>query len=95
MKGSTKGIVNKNNIVKMKDGVIIINTSRSLLIVEEDLAEALNSGKVYATALDVFHQSQLKQITHYLPLKTALLLRILLVRQKNPDQDWWILWLIT
>lgn len=50
---STKGIINKQNIAKMKDGVIIINTSRGPLIVEEDLAEALNSGKVYAAGVDV------------------------------------------
>jgi glycerate dehydrogenase len=50
---STKGIINKNSIVKMKDGVIIINTSRGPLIVEEDLAAALNSGKVYAAGVDV------------------------------------------
>lgn len=50
---STKGIINRNSIANMKDGVIIINTSRGPLIVEEDLAEALNSGKVYAAGVDV------------------------------------------
>ncbi len=50
---STKGIINKTNIEKMKDGVMIINTSRGPLIVEEDLAEALNSGKVAGAGLDV------------------------------------------
>jgi glycerate dehydrogenase len=50
---STKGIINKDSIDKMRDGVIIINTSRGPLIVEEDLAEALNSGKVYAAGADV------------------------------------------
>lgn len=49
----TKGMINKETIAQMKDGVIIINTSRGPLIVEEDLAEALNSGKVYAAAVDV------------------------------------------
>lgn len=50
---STKGIINKCSIQKMKDGVIILNDSRGPLIVEEDLAEALNCGKVYAAAVDV------------------------------------------
>lgn len=49
----TQGIINKENISKMKDGVIILNNSRGPLIVEQDLAEALNNGKVAAAGLDV------------------------------------------
>lgn len=50
---STEGIINKENISKMKDGVMIINTSRGKLIVEEDLVEALDRGKVSGAAVDV------------------------------------------
>ncbi|KOF58200.1 glycerate dehydrogenase [Clostridium sp. DMHC 10] len=48
-----KGMINKASISEMKDGVIIINTARGGLIVEKDLYEALESGKVYAAAVDV------------------------------------------
>lgn len=49
----TQGLINRENIARMKDGVIIINTSRGPLIVEQDLKEALDSGKIYAAGLDV------------------------------------------
>ncbi|WP_234122069.1 D-2-hydroxyacid dehydrogenase [Clostridium hydrogenum] len=50
---NNKGVINKASISEMKDGVIIINTARGGLIVEKDLADALESGKVYAAAVDV------------------------------------------
>lgn len=50
---SNKGIINKKTIAMMKDGVMILNNSRGALIVEEDLAEALNMGKVLGAAVDV------------------------------------------
>lgn len=49
----TEGMINAQTIAKMKDGVMIVNSSRGPLIVEEDLAEALHTGKVAGAALDV------------------------------------------
>ena len=52
---SNTGLICKENIEKMKDGVIIINNSRGQIVVEQDLADALNSGKVAAAAVDVVY----------------------------------------
>ncbi len=49
----TCGMINKNTIASMKDGVIIINMARGVLIDTAALIEALESGKVAAAALDV------------------------------------------
>lgn len=49
----TKGIINQETIAQMKDDVLIINTARGELIVEADLAEALNQGRVAGAAVDV------------------------------------------
>lgn len=50
---STEGIINTANIEKMKEGVMIINTSRGPLVVEEDLKEALDTNRVAGAAIDV------------------------------------------
>lgn len=54
----TKDIINKNNIEKMKDGVIILNTSRGKLIDTESLIDGLASGKVEGVGLDVYEDEE-------------------------------------
>ena len=51
---ATRGIINKDSIALMRDGVRIVNCARGGLVVEEDLKVAIESGKVAGAALDVF-----------------------------------------
>lgn len=50
----TRGLINKETIAKMKDGVYIINAARGVLVNAADLADALKSGKVAGAAIDVY-----------------------------------------
>ena len=68
-----RGIINKSTIAKMKDSVIIINTARGQLIVEEDLAEALNQGKVYAAGLDVVSKEPIEEDNPLLKAKNIFI----------------------
>lgn len=69
----TEGIINRETIGKMKDGVILINNSRGPLIVEKDLAEALNCGKVRAAGLDVVSTEPIKADNPLLTAKNCII----------------------
>lgn len=67
------GIINKENIAKMKDGVIIINNSRGQMVVEQDLADALNSGKVAFAGLDVVATEPIRADNPLLKVKNCII----------------------
>ncbi len=70
---ATEGIINKASIGKMKSGAMLINTSRGPLIVEQDLAEALNSGKLSGAAVDVVSVEPIKDSNPLLTAKNCII----------------------
>ncbi|EOI59037.1 D-2-hydroxyacid dehydrogenase [Enterococcus gilvus] len=69
----TEGLINKETIAKMKDGVYIVNDSRGQLINEADLRDDLNSGKVGGAAVDVVSTEPIKQDNPLLVAKNMII----------------------
>ncbi len=69
----TRGIINNEKIAKMKDGAILLNTSRGPLIVEEDVANALNSDKLYYYATDVASREPIRSDNPLLKAKNCII----------------------
>lgn len=57
----TKGLINKDTIAKMKDGVVILNFARGDLVVTEDIIEAVASGKVSKYVTDFADEALLNK----------------------------------
>ena len=69
----TEGLINRETIGKMKDGALLINNSRGPLIVEQDVADALNSGKLGGAAVDVVSTEPIRGDNPLLSAKNCII----------------------
>jgi glycerate dehydrogenase len=68
----TSGLVNRERLKLVKPDAFLINTARGGLIVEKDLAEALNAGKLAGAALDVVSREPIRPDNPLLSAKNCL-----------------------
>lgn len=69
----TRGLIDRKAIAKMKDGAILINNSRGPLIVEQDVADALNCGRLGAAGVDVADTEPLSADSPLLTAKNCII----------------------
>ena len=69
----TRGIVDAAALRRMKQGAILINVARGPLVVERDLVEALQAGRLGGAALDVFDTQPLPADHPYITLPNVIL----------------------
>ncbi|HEV3165335.1 MAG TPA: phosphoglycerate dehydrogenase [Isosphaeraceae bacterium] len=70
---STRGMINRDSLARMRQGAILLNTARGGLIVESDLAEALSSGHLAGAGLDVQQQEPPRADNPLLRLQNVVL----------------------
>lgn len=69
----TRNLINEDSIAKMKDGVILLNTSRGPLVDEQAAAKALNAGKIYYMATDVVSREPIRPDNPLLKAKNCII----------------------
>ena len=69
----TAGMVNRDRLSRVKPTAFLINTARGALVVEDDLAEALNAGRLAGAALDVVSREPIKPDNPLLGAKNCLI----------------------
>ncbi len=69
----TVDIISRENIAKMKDGILLVNTSRGALLDEQAVADALNSGKIRGAAVDVVTLEPIRKDNPLLSAKNCLI----------------------
>ena len=69
----TRELINRETIEKMKDGVLLLNTARGQLIREQDLADALNSGKIAGAGVDVVSTESIEGSNPLLTAKNCII----------------------
>ena len=72
-KADTVGLIRKDTIEKMKEDVILINTSRGSLVSEADVSNALQSGRIAGYAADVVSEEPIKRYNPLLKAKNCLI----------------------
>ncbi len=69
----TQGIINKESIAKMKNGVFLLNTGRGPLINEMDVAEAMENGKIAGAAMDVLSTEPMVENHPFMGAKNCII----------------------
>ena len=68
---STEGLMNADAFKMMKSTAIFINVGRGAIVVEKDLADALNAGEIAAAGLDVLTEEPMSPDSPFLPIKDS------------------------
>lgn len=81
----SKGLINKETLSYMKPTAFLINEARGPVVVSQDLADALNSGKIAGAGIDVFETNRLlTPITRCFTLRIPSSRRMSLSLRPNP-----------